>query len=76
MKVVQILQNERQKAQLVLLNVNFIWGVTPIFLEVVLKYTTPLQTTTIRFGMAAIILGIFLYLSKGMKAFSLVSVKT
>ncbi|UCG01097.1 MAG: DMT family transporter [Candidatus Heimdallarchaeota archaeon] len=71
----QIFQNERQKAQLLLLNANFIWGITPIFLEVVLKYTTPLQATTIRFGMAAIILGIFLYLSKGKKTFSLVSVK-
>ncbi|MFX1508561.1 MAG: DMT family transporter [Promethearchaeota archaeon] len=70
-----IIQNERQKAQLVLLNANFIWGITPIFLEVVLKYITPLQVTTIRFGMAAIILGIFLYLSKGKKAFSLASVK-
>ncbi|MHA2203564.1 MAG: DMT family transporter [Candidatus Hodarchaeales archaeon] len=71
----QVLQSEKQKAKLALLNANFIWGITPIFLEVVLRYITPLQATTIRFGMAAIILGIFLYLSKGKQAFSLVSVK-
>ncbi|MHA1995686.1 MAG: DMT family transporter [Candidatus Hodarchaeales archaeon] len=72
----QYLQTEKQKAQLALFNANFIWGITPIFLEVVLRYITPLQATTLRFGIAAIILGFFLYLSKGKQAFSLISVKT
>ncbi len=64
------------KAQFFLLNANIIWGITPIFLEVVLAYLTPLQTTLIRFGVGVLVLTILLFLFKGREAFSMLSGKT
>jgi len=74
--MMQIIQNEKQKAKMVLLNANLIWGITPIFLEVVLQYIDPLQATTLRFGIAVIMLTFVLYLTKGKNAFSFLSVKS
>ncbi|UCE13703.1 MAG: DMT family transporter [Candidatus Heimdallarchaeota archaeon] len=74
MLIMQVTQEN--KAQLVLLNANIIWGVTPIFLEIVLQYLTPLQTTTIRFGVAVLLLSILLFLFKGRNGFSLLSTRT
>ncbi|MFX0210266.1 MAG: DMT family transporter [Candidatus Hodarchaeota archaeon] len=66
----------QRAAQLVLLFSNIIWGITPIFVEVVLGYLTPLQTTTFRFGLAVLVLSSVLLLHKGREAFSMLSGKT
>jgi drug/metabolite transporter (DMT)-like permease len=66
----------QRNAQGVLLLSNIIWGITPIFLEIVLKYLTPLQTTTLRFGVGVLALTFFLLLYKGINGFSMLSVKT
>ncbi|MFX0085038.1 MAG: DMT family transporter [Candidatus Hodarchaeota archaeon] len=71
----QIIQNEKQKAFFFLLNANLIWGITPIFLEVILKYFSPLQAVTLRFGIAAVTLSFILYISRGRKAFSFLFMK-
>ena len=68
--------SSQRTAQLVLLFSNIIWGITPIFVEVVLGYLTPLQTTTFRFGIAVLVLTFVLLLFKGREAFSMLSGKT
>jgi drug/metabolite transporter (DMT)-like permease len=70
------LKPSQRNAQGVLLISNIIWGITPIFLEIVLKYLTPLQTTTLRFGVGLLALTFFLLLFKGKNGFSMLSVKT
>lgn len=66
----------QRSAQSVLLISNIIWGITPIFLEVVLAYLTPLHTTVLRFGVAVLVLTFFLFFFKGRNGFSLLSAKT
>ncbi|MFX0152514.1 MAG: DMT family transporter [Candidatus Hodarchaeota archaeon] len=68
--------HSQRNAQGVLLVSNIIWGITPIFLEIVLKYLTPLQTTTLRFGVGVLALTFFLLLFKRRNGFSMLSVKT
>ncbi len=64
------------KPQIVLANAAMIWGISAIFLEVILDYLTPLHTITMRFGIAVLILSIFLLLFKKQEGFSLLSSKT
>ncbi|MFX0184161.1 MAG: DMT family transporter [Candidatus Hodarchaeota archaeon] len=70
------LKPSHRNAQGVLLISNIIWGITPIFLEIALKYLTPLQTTTLRFGIGVLALTLILVLFKGKKGFSMLTVKT
>jgi len=66
----------QRSAQSVLFISNIIWGITPIFLEVVLAFLTPLRTTVLRFGVAVLVLTFFLFFFKGRGGFSLLSAKT
>ena len=68
--------SSQRSAQIVLFISNIIWGITPIFVEVVLGYLTPLQTTTLRFGVAILVLSLVLLLVKGRDGFSMLSGKT
>ncbi|MHA2497105.1 MAG: DMT family transporter, partial [Candidatus Hodarchaeales archaeon] len=69
------MQSQRQ-AKFMLLIATIIWGLAPISVEVLLNYLTPLQTMTLRFGIAVLILSVFLPLWKGRETFSLLSSKT
>ncbi|MFX0125421.1 MAG: DMT family transporter [Candidatus Hodarchaeota archaeon] len=64
------------KAQSFLFIAIIFWGVTPIFLEILLNYLTPLHAITLRFGIAVLVLTFFLVIFKRRNAFSLLSDKT
>ncbi|MFX0116247.1 MAG: DMT family transporter [Candidatus Hodarchaeota archaeon] len=66
----------QQKAKIILLLATLIWGLAPIAVELLLNYLTPLQTITFRFGIAVLILSVFLPLWKGRETFSLLTSKT
>jgi drug/metabolite transporter (DMT)-like permease len=68
--------SSHRSAQLVLLLSSIIWGITPFFIEVSLSYLTPLQITTLRFGVAVLIFSVIIFLMKGRNGFSLLSGKT
>ncbi|MFX1247067.1 MAG: DMT family transporter [Promethearchaeota archaeon] len=70
------LLSSQRSAHFFLLFSNFIWGITPIFVEVVLEYLTPLQTTTLRFGVAVLVLSLVILFIKGRNGFSMLSEKT
>ncbi|MFX0208169.1 MAG: DMT family transporter [Candidatus Hodarchaeota archaeon] len=65
-----------RSAQLVLILSNIIWGITPLFIEVALTSLTPLQTTTLRFGVGVLVLSFIILLKRGRNGFSMLSVKT
>lgn len=67
--------SSQYNAHLVLLVSNLIWGVTPIFLEVILLYLSPLQATTLRFGVGVLAFSFFLFFLRGRQGFSFVSSK-
>jgi drug/metabolite transporter (DMT)-like permease len=68
--------SSHRSAQLVLLLANIIWGITPLFIEVALGYLTPLQITTLRFGVAVLVFSFIIILLKGRSGFSMLSGKT
>jgi drug/metabolite transporter (DMT)-like permease len=68
--------SSHRSAQLVLLLANIIWGITPFFIEVSLGFFTPLQTTTLRFGVAVLVFSFIIFLRKGRNGFSMLSGKT
>ena len=68
--------SSHRSAQLVLLLSNIIWGITPLFIEVALASLTPLQTTTLRFGVGVVVLSFIIILKRGRKGFSMLSGKT
>ena len=68
--------SSHRRAQLVLFLSNIIWGITPIFIEVALGYLTPLQITTLRFGVAVLVFSVIIILIKGRSGFSMLSGKT
>jgi drug/metabolite transporter (DMT)-like permease len=71
-----LIMQSQQKAKFILLIATFIWGLAPIAVEVLLNYLTPLQTIILRFGIAVLILSVFLPLWKGRETFSLLSSRT
>lgn len=68
--------HSQHKAQAILLIATVIWGFAPIVVEVLLDHLTPLQTMTLRFGIAVLLLTLFLPLLKGRDTFSLLTSKT
>ncbi|MFW9779811.1 MAG: DMT family transporter [Candidatus Heimdallarchaeota archaeon] len=68
--------SSHRSAQLVLFLANIIWGITPLFIEISLGYFTPLQTTTLRFGVAVLVFSVIIALMKGRSGFSMLSGKT
>ncbi|MFW9904785.1 MAG: DMT family transporter [Candidatus Thorarchaeota archaeon] len=68
--------SSHRSAQLVLILSNIIWGITPIFIEVALASLTPLQTTTLRFGIGVLALSFIILLMEGRKGFSMLSGRT
>ncbi|MFX0170985.1 MAG: DMT family transporter [Candidatus Hodarchaeota archaeon] len=64
------------KAKFILLITSIIWGIAPVFLEVVLDYLNPLHIITMRFGIAVLVLSLFLPLFKKHNRLSLLSSKT
>jgi drug/metabolite transporter (DMT)-like permease len=64
------------KAQSAITLASIIWGITPIFVEIALDYLTPLNIMTFRFGIAIIVLSIFLPIIKERKGLSLLKSKT
>ncbi|MHA1966859.1 MAG: DMT family transporter [Candidatus Hodarchaeales archaeon] len=48
------------RAQLAMLLSTFLWGLAPIFVEIALEYCTPLFIMTMRFGIAVLVMSIFL----------------
>jgi len=65
-----------RSAQFVLFLSNIIWGITPLVIEVALVSLTPLQTTTLRFGVGVLVFSFIILLIKGRKGFSMLSGKT
>jgi drug/metabolite transporter (DMT)-like permease len=66
---------DTQKAQIALLISTFIWGITPIFIEIALDYFSPLYILTIRFGLGVLALSLFLPLIKKRNGLSLLTSK-
>ncbi|MHA2225925.1 MAG: DMT family transporter [Candidatus Hodarchaeales archaeon] len=64
------------KAQLSILTATIIWGFTPVVVEGILDYLSPLHIMTIRFGIAVIVAAIIFPFFKGREVFSLVFSKT
>jgi len=52
--------SELTRAQFSLLLSTFIWGLTPIFVEVALENCTPLFIMMVRFGIAVLVMSVFL----------------
>ncbi|MFX1514027.1 MAG: DMT family transporter [Promethearchaeota archaeon] len=53
-----------------------IWGISPVFLEFILDYLSPLHAITMRFGIAVLVLTFYVFLFKRRNGFSLLSSKT
>jgi len=56
--------NSHHKTKFILLITSIIWGIAPVFLEVVLDYLNPLHIITMRFGIVVLVLSLFLPLFK------------
>ncbi|MHA2203221.1 MAG: DMT family transporter [Candidatus Hodarchaeales archaeon] len=62
---------QERNAQIALLISSFLWGISPIVVEIILEVSTPLDIMTLRFGIAVLVSSLLLPIIKARNGLSL-----